>query len=86
MKAGEDGVGRDSSLPGWRWPGHVTPIPRAESRQADHMGYVISGRMRAARDDGEEMEYGPGDVAVMPPAPAQKQLLYVLEGWQHDAG
>jgi uncharacterized cupin superfamily protein len=31
------------------------------------MAYYISGRMKVVMDDGEEMEYGPGDVAVMAP-------------------
>jgi uncharacterized cupin superfamily protein len=33
--------------------------------QAAHMGYFISGRMKVVMDNGEEMEYGPGDFAIM---------------------
>ena len=32
-----------------------------------HMGYFVSGRMKVVMDDGEEMEYGPGDFAIMAP-------------------
>ena len=31
------------------------------------MGYFVSGRMKVIMDDGEAMEFGPGDFAVMPP-------------------
>jgi class 3 adenylate cyclase len=32
-----------------------------------HNGYVVSGRMRIAMDEGGESELGPGDVFVVPP-------------------
>ncbi len=60
-------VGRATFLPGWRWSEHVKPIAKTESCQAAHTGYFISGRMKVVMDDGEEMEYGPGDFAVMAP-------------------
>jgi quercetin dioxygenase-like cupin family protein len=60
-------VGRGTFLPGWRWSEHVKPIAKTDSCQAAHMGYVISGRMKVVMDDGEEMEYGPGDFAIMAP-------------------
>jgi quercetin dioxygenase-like cupin family protein len=63
----EGGVGRATFLPGWRWSQHVKPIAKTDSCQAAHMGYFVSGRMKVVMDDGEEMEYGPGDFAVMPP-------------------
>jgi quercetin dioxygenase-like cupin family protein len=60
-------VGRATFMPGWRWSEHVKPIAGTESCQAAHTGYFLSGRMKVVMDDGEEMEYGPGDFAVMPP-------------------
>src|SRR3984957_9688824 len=60
-------VGRATFLPGWRWSEHVKPIAQTDSCLAAHTGYFISGRMKVVRDDGEEMEYGPGDFAVMAP-------------------
>jgi quercetin dioxygenase-like cupin family protein len=63
----EGGVGRATFLPGWRWSEHVKPIARTASCQADHRAYFISGRMKVVMDGGEEMEYGPGDFAIMPP-------------------
>jgi quercetin dioxygenase-like cupin family protein len=63
----EGGVGRATFQPGWNWSEHVKPIAQTDSCQAAHMGYFISGRMKVVSDDGEEMEYGPGDFAIIPP-------------------
>ena len=60
-------VGRATFQPGWRWSEHVKPIAGTESCQAAHTGYFVSGRMKVVMDDGEEMEYGPGDFAYMAP-------------------
>jgi len=60
-------VGRATFLPGWKWSEHVKPIAQTDSCQAAHTGYFVSGRMKVVSDDGEEMEYGPGDFAVMAP-------------------
>src|SRR3974377_395673 len=60
-------VGRATFLPGWKWSEHVKPIAKTDSCQAAHVGYVVSGRMKVVMDDGEEMEYGPGDFAQMAP-------------------
>ena len=59
-------VGRATFLPGWRWSEHVKPIAKRRC-EASHMGYFVSGRMKVVMDDGEEMEYGPGDFATMAP-------------------
>lgn len=60
-------VGRAIFEPGWQWSKHVKPIAGTDSCQAAHMGYFVSGRMKVVMNDGEEMEYGPGDFAVMAP-------------------
>src|ERR1700749_3435211 len=60
-------VGRATFQPGWKWSEHVKPIAKTDSCQAAHTGYFVSGRMKVVMDDGEEMEYGPGDFAVMAP-------------------
>ena len=59
-------VGRATFEPGWRWSTHVKPIAKTDSCQAAHLGYYVSGRMKIVMDDGEEMEFGPGDFAVVP--------------------
>ena len=60
-------VGRATFEPGWQWSKHVQPIAGTDSCQAAHMGYFVSGRMKVVMDDGEEMDYGPGDFALMAP-------------------
>ena len=61
-------VGRGTFHPGWRWSTHVKPIVGTESCQAAHTGYFVSGRMKVVMaDTGEEVEYCPGDFAVMAP-------------------
>jgi len=60
-------VGRATFKPGWRWSEHVKPIAGTDSCEAAHTGYFVSGRMKVVMDDGEEIEYGPGDFAVIPP-------------------
>jgi len=59
-------VGRATFQPGWRWSEHIKPIAKTDSCQAAHMGYFISGRMRVVMDDGEQMEFGPGDFGIIP--------------------
>jgi len=60
-------VGRATFLPGWKWSEHVGPIAGTASCQAAHLAYFVSGRMVVQMDDGERMEYGPGDFAIMAP-------------------
>ena len=60
-------VGRGTFEPGWQWSKHVKPIAGTASCQAAHMGYVLSGRMKIVMDNGEEAEFGPGDLMVCPP-------------------
>ncbi len=67
VNADAGAVGRATFEPGWQWSKHVKPIAKTESCQAAHTGYFISGRMKVLMDDGEEMEFGPGDLMVCPP-------------------
>ena len=60
-------VGRATFQPGWKWSEHIKPIAGTASCQSAHLGYFISGRMKIVMDDGQEEEFGPGDVMVCPP-------------------
>ncbi len=60
-------VGRATFLPGWKWSEHVRPIAGTDSCQAAHACYFVAGRMTVVADNGETVEYGPGDVALMAP-------------------
>jgi quercetin dioxygenase-like cupin family protein len=60
-------VGRATFEPGWQWSKHVKSIAGTDSCQAPHLGYFISGRMAVRMDDGQELEFGPGDIMICPP-------------------
>jgi uncharacterized cupin superfamily protein len=53
--------------PGWKWSSCVKPIAKTDSCQAPHLQYLLSGRIRVKMDDGSEEEFGPGDLASIPP-------------------
>ena len=67
VNIGAGPVGRATFQPGWQWSKHVKPIAKTDSCQAPHMGYFIAGRMKIVMDDGEEMEFGPGDFMCAAP-------------------
>ena len=52
---------------GWKWSRHVKPLVRTPTCQAHHVEYVVSGYMHVVMDDGAELDFGPGEVAVVPP-------------------
>ena len=59
--------GRATLQPGWKWSTCVKPLVNTTSCQAPHLQYHVSGRLRVVLDDGSEREFGPGDVALIPP-------------------
>ena len=59
--------GKGTFQPGWRWSESVKPIAKTDSCQAPHTQYHVSGRLHVKMDDGSELEFGPGDVGVVPP-------------------
>ena len=60
-------MGRATLEPGWKWSECLKPIAQTASCQAPHLGYVISGQMKAVMDDGQEINFGPGDAMSIPP-------------------
>jgi hypothetical protein len=59
--------GRATLQPGWKWSTCVKPLVQTKSCEAAHLQYQLSGRLRVKMDDGTEDEFGPGDVALVPP-------------------
>jgi quercetin dioxygenase-like cupin family protein len=53
--------------PGWRWSQHAGPVVGTRICHQPHVRIHLSGRLRIRMQDGSEMEFGPGDVAVVPP-------------------
>jgi len=60
-------IQRDTAAPGWQWSKHIRPLVGGDSCQVNHVLYVVSGKMHVKMNDGKELEYGPGDVGVIPP-------------------
>lgn len=59
--------GRSTLQPGWKWSKHMKPVVKTESCQVPHTFYQISGVTHVVMDDGTHMEFGPGDVGIIPP-------------------
>jgi class 3 adenylate cyclase len=63
----ETSVARFSWEPGWRWSKDVAPVVQTSSCQNRHVGYVISGALHVAMEDGTEVEIRAGDAFEIPP-------------------
>lgn len=60
-------VGRFTFEPGWKWSDCIKPVVGTDSCQAEHLGYVVSGQLRVAHNDGTEVDLAPGDAYQIAP-------------------
>ncbi|HSE08400.1 MAG TPA: cupin domain-containing protein [Nocardioidaceae bacterium] len=60
-------VGRITCQPGWKWSENVKPKAGTDWCMAPHQQYQLSGRVHLVMQDGTEHDFGPGDVASIPP-------------------
>ena len=60
-------IGRARYEPGWRWSESVKPIAKTDSCQVHHVGYLLSGRLHVATEDGGDAEIGPGEAYEIRP-------------------
>jgi uncharacterized cupin superfamily protein len=67
VNLGSGPVGLGTFEPGWRWSNDIKPVAGTDSCQVEHLGYVLSGRMKIVMDDGQETEVGPGDAIHISP-------------------
>ena len=67
VKIGGSTIRRNTFEPGWRWSTNVKPIVRTDSCQVHHVGYLLSGRLHVATNDGAEAEIGPGEAYEIQP-------------------
>ena len=67
VKVGEHTLMRATFEPGWKWSECVKPTVGTHSCQANHVLYVISGKMKVRMDHGTEMDVSAGDAGVIPP-------------------
>lgn len=67
VTVGDITFGRVTLMPGWRWSDCVKPVVNTERCEMAHLQYIMSGRMHIVTQDGDEMDFGPGDIAFIPP-------------------
>jgi mannose-6-phosphate isomerase-like protein (cupin superfamily) len=60
-------IQRVTTEPGWRWSKHLKQVGGGDSCQIDHLIYILSGNLHVIMNDGKELEYGAGDMGVIPP-------------------
>lgn len=65
VSVGGNEVGRFTFQPGWRWSECVKPVAGTDSCEMTHLGYVVSGQIHIAHDDGTAVDVGPGDAYVI---------------------
>jgi quercetin dioxygenase-like cupin family protein len=66
VRIGDRTVKRYTFQPGMRWSQDVKPTVQTQSCELPHTAVEISGRMHFRMENGEELELGPGDVAMIP--------------------
>lgn len=52
--------------PGWRWTEDVKPTAQSDLCQIPHVNVHIAGKMGVKMKDGNEFEFGPGDISILP--------------------
>ena len=60
-------VKRLQAEPGFRWSECIKPLVGGESCETAHLGYIVSGTLHVAADDGAEADIGPGDAYRIDP-------------------
>jgi len=64
---GQATVKRLTAEPGFRWSECIKPVAGGDSCESAHLGYVVSGQLHIAADNGEEMDLGAGDTYWIEP-------------------
>ena len=67
VHVGDHTVGRGRLQPGWRWSNDLRPIAGTASCEFEHTGFVVSGRLHVAMDDGTEFDVNAGEAYEIAP-------------------
>ena len=67
VRMGDMMVSKQTYQPGWQWSKDQKSLAGTNSCQVHHFGVLISGRLGVRADDGQEIEFGAGDVVDIPP-------------------
>jgi mannose-6-phosphate isomerase-like protein (cupin superfamily) len=52
--------------PGWKWSESLKEMKKTASCEEPHVIYHVSGRLRVRTNGGDEEEFGPGEVSLIP--------------------
>ena len=61
VRIGGSVIRGNTFAPGWRWSTSVKPMAKTDSCTVHHVGYLLSGTLRVASDDGIETEIRAGE-------------------------
>ena len=67
VHVGDTEVGRFTFEPGWKWSECIKPVVNTASCQAEHLGYVLSGRLHVVHEDGTELDAEAGNAYLIRP-------------------
>jgi len=67
VHAGESTLARATLQPGWHWGTDVKPLVGTDTCQQRHVGYMVSGRLKVAMEDGTEVTCEPGQAYTIEP-------------------
>ena len=67
VHVGATEVGRFTFEPGWKWSECIKPVVNTDSCQAEHLGFVVSGRLRVVHNDGTQVDVSAGDAYLIAP-------------------
>ena len=67
IKFGSKVFTRITYYPGFHWTTDIKPGAGTDLCMVSHFIYVLSGRCRVAREDGQERDFAPGDLSPLPP-------------------
>jgi len=67
VRVGDTEVGRFTFAPGWKWSECIKPVAGTDRCQNEHVGYLESGRLAVAHQDGTEVELQPGEAYRIAP-------------------
>ncbi len=67
VTVGDTKIQKVTAEAGWQWSKHLKQTAGTESCEKTHRIYMLSGKIAARTNDGEELEFGAGDCGVIPP-------------------
>jgi hypothetical protein len=67
VRVGGTEIGRFTFEPGWKWSECIKPVVGTDRCQNEHVGYLETGRLMVAHQDGTEVEIAAGEAYRIAP-------------------